>query len=127
MYPIDILDRDRQRGIGQHPERHEPRPERPVLVVQRRFLHDLFGFGGGHGAGDGFFEDGVHAVLVAGGFFGDGLCALLFGGDGGEGFGLVGTFRTPGDLLCVLGEVQMTQRENVHRASYRTHIRSTHS
>jgi hypothetical protein len=75
--PVDVLDRDGQNRIAQHPNRDQPCTERLVLVIHSGFLNDLFDDELRDGTLDGLLELIVEITLLPRRILDDGLVRVL--------------------------------------------------
>ena len=75
--PIDVLDRDGQNRVAQHPNRDQPRTERLVLVIHGGFFDHLLDDELRDGTLDGLLKLIVEIALAPCRIFDDGLVRVL--------------------------------------------------
>lgn len=97
---VQVLDRDSERGVRQHPERDETRTEGLVLIVHGGLLDLLSHLQLRNGTRHSLLEMRIQIFLVPGDILDDGNISILrlLRRDGGQRLGLVATLRTPRHL-----------------------------
>ena len=95
--PVDVLDRDGQNRIAEHPNRDQPCTERLVLIVHGGFFNDLLDDELRNGALNGLLELVIEVTLLPRCILDDGLVLILslLRRDGRQCLSLVAAFGTP--------------------------------